>query len=367
MNVAIAHDWLTGMRGGERVLETLLEVWPGATVYTLFHERGKVSPAIEAHPIVVSWLDRLPGIYRHYRNLLPLFPAAIETLDVGRRDLVISSSHAVAKGIRAQGAMHISYCHTPMRYIWDAEAEYAPNMARRIGLSLFRKRLREWDRSSAAGVDHFIANSKFVADRIQSYYGRNATIIHPPVDTEFFRPPRDPSDFFLSAGALVGYKRVDLVVDAFNQSGRRLVVAGTGPEERSLRKKAGPRIEFRGNVSTDDLRTLYRQARALVFAAREDFGIVPVEARCCGCPVIAFAGGGAVESLEDGHNGIIFSDRSVDGLNTAIERFEGIQWSATRIQENTAEFGRERFKAETRTFVEAQLDEVDGVIGKSNP
>ncbi len=189
MKVAIAHDWLTGMRGGERVLESLLEVWPDATVYTLFHDRGKVSRTIEDRLIVVSPLDRVPGIYRHYRNLLPLFPAAIGALEVGRCDLVISSSHAVAKGIRAPGATHISYCHTPMRYIWDAESDYAPTRLQRVGLSLFRKRLREWDRRSAARVDHFIANSKFIADRIQSYYGRSSTIIHPPVDTDFFCPP----------------------------------------------------------------------------------------------------------------------------------------------------------------------------------
>ncbi len=367
MKVAIAHDWLTGMRGGERVLESLLEVWPDATVYTLFHDRGKVSRTIEDSLIVVSPLDRVPGIYRHYRNLLPLFPAAIGALEVGRCDLVISSSHAVAKGIRAPGATHISYCHTPMRYIWDAESDYAPTRLQRVGLSLFRKRLREWDRRSAARVDHFIANSKFIADRIQSYYGRSSTIIHPPVDTDFFCPPREPADFFLSVGALVGYKRVDLAVDAFNRSGRRLVVAGDGPDEPRLRRKAGPNIEFRGHVGADQLRTLYRRAKALVFTAREDFGIVPVEARSCGCPVIAFAGGGAVESLEDGRNSVVFSDRSVDGLNKAIERFEGIQWSESAIRRNTTEFGRERFKREIRAFVAANLGQEKSAQGKPVP
>ena len=294
MKVAIVHDWLNGMRGGEKVLEALLELWPDASIFTLFHERGKVSETIESRRIVTSPLNRIPGIYKHYRNLLPLFPSAVRSLQLGTPELVISSSHSVAKSVQTGNATHICYCHTPMRYVWDTSGDYARGIGGRIGLGLFGHWLRQWDRSTAADVDHFIANSRFVANRIRSYYGREATLIYPPVDTTFFSPPRKPETFYLCAGALVPYKRIDLAIDAFNSSGQPLTVVGEGPERKRLTKHAGPNIEFKGWVSDLELRNLYRRARALIFPGREDFGIVPVEARSCGCPVIAFRGGGGV-------------------------------------------------------------------------
>ena len=359
MKVAITHDWLNGMRGGEKVLEVLLEIWPEATIYTLFHERGRVSPAIESHPIVVSWLDRIPGIYRHYRNLLPLFPAAIASLDVGNADLVISSSHAVAKGVRSGDSLHICYCHTPMRYIWDSGDDYSPGPIQRAALGLFRSRLRAWDRETAAGVDQFIANSRFVGKRIQSCYGRTSTRISPPVDTQFYSGSRttDAGRFFLSVGALVPYKKVDLAITSFNQSGKPLVVVGDGPERARLTRLAGPNIQIRGWVGNSELRQLYLRARALVFPCREDFGIAPVEARSCGCPVIAYAAGGASESIEDGKNGLLFGHQSVSALTEAIERFDTVRWSEQAIRSGTSTFSRERFRSEIEDYVASRWDE----------
>ncbi len=354
MKVAIAHDWLTGMRGGEKVLEALLEIWPDATLYTLFHQAGRVSARIESHPIVTSRLNRIPGIYRHYRNMLPLFPSAIESLDVGAVDLVVSSSHAVAKGIPSGHALHVCYCHTPMRYIWDAGEDYSPSLARRMGLAVFRPRLRAWDRATSGLVDYFIANSRFVADRIQSYYDREAALIYPPVDTDFYRGSRNPTigSFFLSVGALVAYKRFDLAVEAFNRLGRPLIIVGDGPDRIRLSRIASSNIEFRGWIPAEQLRELYLGALGTVFPGKEDFGIAPVEARACGCPVIAYGEGGTAETLEDGRDGVLFHTQSVSNLMEAVERFDKIQWSAETIRHNTTGFSRERFKSEIESFIQ---------------
>ena len=357
MRVAVIHDWLNGMRGGERVLEALLELYPSSTIYTLFHERGKVSPHIESHRIVTSWLDRIPGIYKHYRNLLPVFPAAVNSLDVSAFDLVISSSHAVAKGVRSGHAVHICYCHTPMRYLWDAGEDYSFNSVRQSVLAVVRHRLRRWDQKTAAGVDHFIANSSFVRDRIRKYYGRDADIVHPPVDTSFFKPSTNPrEDFYLAAGALVPYKRLDLAIEAFNRLGTRLVIAGTGPELNRLRKMARSNISFLGWVTDETLRRLYQSARALVFTAREDFGIVPVEARACGCPVIAFGAGGCLETVRAGLSGIFFAEQNPDSLASAIRTFETVPWPQDRVRNEVEIFSRESFKTRIRKI----LDERQG-------
>ena len=354
MKVAIIHDWLNGMRGGEKVLEAILELYPHATIYTLFHEPGKVSPFIESHRIVTSWLHRIPGVYRHYRNLLPLFPAAIESWDLREFDLVISSSHAVAKGVRAQGALHICYCHTPMRYVWDAEDDYAQGALRHAAFRAVRPRLQRWDCEASARVDHFVANSRFVKERIREYYGRTAEVIHPPIDTHFFTPPasNQREDFYLAAGALVSYKRFDVVVQAFNANHRRLILAGDGPELQRLRRMATGNIDVRGWVASEELRCLYRTARGLVFAAREDFGMVAVEAQACGCPVIAYGAGGSLDTVQDGVNGILFAEQHQDDLIRAINRFELQAWPLEQVRFQTETFSRESFKTRIRKFVE---------------
>ena len=358
MRVAIVHDWLNGMRGGEKVLEAVLELFPDATIYTLFHERGKVSQFIESHRIVTSWLDRIPGVYRHYRNLLPWFPSAVESLDLSAFDLVISSSHAVAKGVRVPRATHICYCHTPMRYVWDAEDDYAFEAIRRLVMRSIRPRMQRWDCEAANRVDHFIANSRFVRERIRVYYGRGAEVIYPPVDTDFFNvstaAPRE--DFYLAAGALVPYKRFDLIVRAFNQLHRRLVVAGSGPELKRLRKMASSHINVRGWVTDDELRHLYRRAKGLVVAGREDFGMAAVEAQACGCPVIAFTAGGSPEIVQDGINGILFAEQNVDDIAPAVRRFESMTWPAEQVRRQVETFSREAFQTKIRQFIAGRIE-----------
>jgi len=354
MRVAMVHDWLNGMRGGEKVLEALLELFPAATVYTLFHEKGKVSPSIESHRVVTSWMDRIPGVYRHYRNLLPLFPYAIESFDLSDYDLVISSSHAVAKGVRTRPGTHICYSHTPLRYVWDAEDDYSFNAIKQLAMTVVRPRLQRWDCEAATRVDHFIANSRFVRERIHSYYGRDAEVIHPPADTTFFTPPGPESargDFYLAAGALAPYKRFDLIIEAFKKLDRRLVIAGHGVELERLRKMASRGIEILGWVSDDALRELYRTAKGMIVAAREDFGIVTVEAQACGCPVIAFGAGGSPEIVQDGINGILFTEQHADDIARAVRRFESMAWPEEQVRGQVEKFSREAFQTKIRKFI----------------
>jgi glycosyltransferase involved in cell wall biosynthesis len=358
MKIAVAHDWLNGMRGGEKVLEAILQVCPDATIYTLFHERGKVSGFIESHRIVTSRLNRIPGIYRAYRNFLPLFPAAVESLHLSGFDLVISSSHAVAKCVRAGSETHICYCHTPMRYIWDAEEDYAFNPVRRVAMSAIRTRLQQWDQETAGGVDHFIANSRFVQHRIRNYYERESDVIYPPIDTQFFTPSLSTSreDFYLAVGALVPYKRLDLIVEAFNKLKQRLVVAGSGPQLKTLRKIAGPGVELRGWVTDEELRRLYRSAKALVMAAPEEFVIIALEAHVCGCPVIAYGAVGAVETVQDGINGILFAEQRVDEIVDAVRRFEKMTWPVEQVQRRVEMFSRENFQHRIRKFIAERIE-----------
>jgi glycosyltransferase involved in cell wall biosynthesis len=363
MRVAIIHDWLNGMRGGEKVLEGFLELFPESTIYTLLHERGKVSPRIEAHPIVTSWLNRIPGVYRHYRNLLPLFPAAIESFDLSSYDLVVSSSHSVAKGVRAPNAMHVCYCHTPMRYVWDAEDDYQFDPVRGFALRCVRERLQRWDCEAAGRVQHFIANSHFVRERIRSYYGTDAEVIHPPVETDYFQPGHADrkGEFCLAAGALVAYKRFDLIVEAFNRMGRRLIVAGGGAELDRLRRMAAANVEIRGWVTDTELRALYRSAKGLVVAAREDFGIMSVEAQACGCPVIAYGAGGSPEIVQDGINGILFAEQHADDIVRAVQRAERLRWPAEQVRCNVEAFSRETFQRKIRKFITDRLERHSGV------
>lgn len=362
MRVAIVHDWLNGMRGGEKVLEALLELFPEAPVYTLFHDPGKVSKAIESHRIIPSWLNRLPGSRRHYRNFLPLFPSAVKSWNFSEFDLVISSSHAAAKGIRAGNALHICYCHTPMRYVWDAEDDYSFGGLQRIALRTMRRRLQRWDCEAANRVDHFIANSRFVRERIREYYGRDAEVIPPPIDTHFYAPSTDDrrEDFYLAAGALAPYKRFDIVVQAFNTLDRRLVIAGAGPELKKLRAMAKSNIDVRGWVTDEGLRRLYRSAKALVFAAREDFGMVAIEAQACGCPVVAFGAGGSSETVQDGVNGILFADQHPNDLIEAIRRFETMTWPEDRVRHRVEMFSRETFQSKIRKFVADRSEKKQG-------
>lgn len=335
------------------MLEALLELFPEAPIFTLFHERGKVSAAIESHPIVTSWLNSIPGIFRFYRNLLPLFPSAVEAWSFSGYDLVFSSSHAVAKGIRPGTAVHVCYCHTPMRYIWDAEDDYQMSALKKLVFGAVRSRLQRWDCEASKRVHHFIANSDFVRERIRRYYGRESDVVPPPIDTDFFNSskgqPRE--DFYLSTGALVPYKRFDVVVRAFNSLGKRLVVAGDGPELKRLRGIAASNVNVRGWVSNEELRRLYRTARALVYTAREDFGIVAVEAQSCGCPVIAYGAGGLTEVVREGVNGLFFAEQHEQDVIDAVKRFERMEWTSEQVSQGVERFSREAFQTNIRQIL----------------
>ena len=376
MKVALVHDWLTGMRGGEKCLEVFCELYPFADLYTLLHVRGTVSQVIEQRRIFTSFLQKIPGIRRNYRNYLPLFPMAIEQFDLRGYDLVLSSSHCVAKGVKRQNVpLHICYCYSPMRYIWDMYSSYfgkeRRNFPARMAISIVRNYLRKWDVRTSARVDRFVAISHNVATRIQRHYGRGADVIHPPVDADFFTPDtRVRRKYYLIVSALVPYKRLDLAIEAFNTLGYPLKIVGAGPEEKRLKKLANANIELLGWKSNDELLDLYRGSRALVFPGEEDFGIVPLEAMACGRPVIAFGKGGALETVlpfrkqrsgeQDGIlTGIFFYDQSVEALRKAVLDFEENThcFHEEGIRRHAQRFHRSLFKKKISNCISEKYEE----------
>ncbi len=357
MKVAIVHDWLTGMRGGEKVLEVLCDLFPAAPIFTLMHNRGSVSAKIESHSIKTSFLQHAPLVKTHYRNYLPFYPKAIERFDLQSYDLVISSSHCVAKGvIPSPSAYHVCYCHTPMRYIWshyeDYFGDHRVGLIKRMALPQIREYLCSWDVSTNQRVDQFVANSKNVAERIRKFYGRESKVIYPPVDVEFFSPSSsDRGPFFLIVSALVPYKRLEVAIQAFNRSGRTLVIVGNGPEYKRLKREAQSNIQFLGRVEAHELRELYRRAAALLQPGEEDFGINVVEALACHCPVIAFNRGGASETLQNGETGIFFNDLNVDALRSAVDKIESIGFNKSLMRETALRFSAARFKDEFQRLI----------------
>lgn len=363
MKVALVHDWLTGMRGGEKVLEQLCDLYPDAPIYTLFHIKGSVSPKIESHPIVHSFLQHAPFLASGYRNYLPLFPAAIEAFNLQEFDLVISSSHCVAKGvISSSTACHICYCHTPMRYIWSHYWDYFGNgrvgFVKRKTLPVVTTYLRMWDISSSHRVDQFAANSLLVESRIRKYYAREARVIYPPADIDFYVPCDKPrEDYYLVVSALVAYKRIDLAIEAFRGSNQTLVVVGTGPEEKELKRKAAghSNIRFKGRLPDEELRSLYQGARALIQPGIEDFGINVVEAMACGCPVIAFGSGGSKETVREGVSGFFFNDLTAQSLRETVDKARGFQFNTADIRETTREYSPARFRREFEKLIQDTL------------
>jgi glycosyltransferase involved in cell wall biosynthesis len=353
--VAIVHDWLTVPGGSEQVLLELLEMFPEAELFTSVYDPAPWPAAVTDRPVHGSFLSALPGAARNYQKLLPLMNEAFRRFDLGGFDLVLSSSHACAKNVRAPaGALHVCYCHTPMRYAWDESfLRGEVGSATRLLLRPLLAWLRRQDVAGAAGVDAFVANSRHVADRIARYWRRDSRVVHPPVDVErLLEMPREHDDYYLVFGRVVPYKRVDLALAACRQLGRRLVVAGDGRALRSLRDLAGPGIELRGRVGDAERDRLLAGARALLFPGEEDFGIVPVEAQAAGVPVIAYGVGGARETVLDGRTGVLFAEQSPEGLAGAIERFEGLVLEEPAIREQARRFGRPRFRAEMSAAIE---------------
>ncbi len=350
--VALIHDWLLHYRGGEKVLEALCELYPDADIYTLFYRKGRVCPTIERHRIIASFLNRIPGAHRFYRFLLPLFPLAVERWDLKEYDIVISSSHCVAKGVIAPPhAFHLSYVYTPMRYAWDQYSNYFAKKAWEPFAFLILHYLRMWDSTTAARVDHFIADSHSVARRIGLYYRREAEVIPAFVDLHAFKPTGaiPTNDYYLVASALVPYKRVEMAIEACQILHRRLLIVGEGPEMARLKTKAGPNVTFLGRVPFEQLRSAYENCKALLFPGEEDFGIVPLEAMAMGRPVIAYGRGGALDTVVDGETGILFSSATAKGLVAAMVEFEaGPPFSSSACIARARDFSREKFKQRFR-------------------
>ncbi len=359
MRVALIHDWLTGMRGGERVLAVLCELFPEADLFTLFHVPGSVSPAIERHRITTSFVQQLPMAERYYRRYLPLFPAAIERFQLDGYDLVVSSSHCVAKSvITPRSARHLCYCHSPMRYAWDQfDAYFGPARAGRLASRwVYRPilgRLARWDASTADRPNRFVSNSQHVAGRIGRYYNRQSTTVYPPVDTVFYHPASAPrASHFLVVSALVPYKRIELAIDACGRAGAALRIVGDGPDRRRLEAAAKGRVAFLGRLTDEEIRAEYRSAQAVLLPGEEDFGIVPVEAQACGTPVVALGRGGALETVVDGETGVLFAEPAAAALAAALDRVAAMPIDRDRVRRHAEQFSRDRHVAAMRAVID---------------
>jgi len=361
-STALVHDWLTGFRGGEQVLLSLARMFPEAPIYTLLHIKGSLPEELESRKIRTTFVGKLPFARRLYRHYLPLFPLAVRQLDVRAFDLVISSSHCVAKGVVPRtGARHVCYCHTPMRYVWDRFDDYfGPARMGRAGsaaLGMMARGLRAWDTATAGNVHRYIANSETVAGRIQRFYGREATVVEPPVDTDFFTPgdhdAPDP-DYDLVVSALVPYKRIDLAVEAAALTGRRLLVVGSGAEESGLRSRAGKNVEFLGPLNRDRLLGLYRGCRALVLPGVEDFGIVVAEALACGRPAVVNAQGGGAEIVGRGEFGETFTEFTGAAVAEALDRVRPGRFSRLDLRRRAETYSRARFEERFRAVIDEE-------------
>jgi glycosyltransferase involved in cell wall biosynthesis len=374
MRVALVHDWLTGMRGGEKCLEVFCELFPDADLYTLVYLPDRVSPIIRSMKIHASWFNQLPGVESYYRYGLPLFPRVIEGFALKNYDLILSSSHCVAKGILPHRALHIAYIHAPMRYVWDQHEAYfgaGSTSIERLGMALCRGYLQSWDVRSAQRVDHFVANSNNVAAKIRRFYKREATTIYPPVDIDRFSVVNGPGNFYLVVSALVPYKRVEHAVTACNELRVPLKIVGEGPLRQKLERRAGPHVEFLGWVDDALLPRLYASCRALLFPGEEDFGIVAIEAQASGRPVIAFGRGGLLETVNGLHaaswnringsadcsTGVFFQEPTVASLMNAIQHFErnAQAFDPTAIRAHAAKFSRAHFKDRVAEFVAEKI------------
>jgi len=361
LKVAIVHDWLTGMRGGEMCLEILCDMFPDAPVFTLVHNKGSVSQKIESHPIHTSFLQNFPFVKTAYRNYLPLFPVAIEQMNLKSFDVIISTSHAVAKGIIPHSkALHISYIHTPMRYVWDLYDEYFGDdkigFLKRLIVPPIASYLRNWDVSSTNRVDEFIANSYNVKQRIWRHYRREAEVIYPPVDTSKFGLGEKSDNFFLIVSAFVPYKRVDLAIEVANKRKENLVIIGNGPDEKKLKSIAGPTVQFKKALAHEELRYYYQNCKALLFPGEEDFGIVPLEAQSAGKPVIAFGKGGILETVINGKTGIYFHEQTIDSMSLVIDEFNKTQFDSKEIRNHALEFDASIYEKKMKQFILQKME-----------
>ena len=370
--IALAHHWFFSMSGGERVCEAIFKILDNPDVFCIAGDRAVLPPSMQNCSFTTSFIQNIPGFRRWYRHWIALMPLAVELLDVRDYDLVVSCDAAAIKGIMASPeACHICYCHSPMRYAWHMFHEYRSGwgLLPRALFSLIMHYMRLWDQSAANRVDYFIANSRTVQRRIRRFYGREATVIHPPCEVDRFELCKSPDDYYLFVGRLVGYKRADLAVDVFSRNHKRLLVVGTGPDEKSLKSKAAKNVEFLGWVGDEELAKLYSRCKAVVFPGEEDFGIVPVEAQAAGRPVIAYGRGGATETVLPAVTGILFDRQNAESLDEAVGAFEQAQGSfdPSVIRKHAEQFGPDRFRAEFERFLGLCLEnfETGGRFGVS--
>lgn len=363
MKVAIIHYWLVNNRGGEKVLEAICEIFPDADIFThVYHKEAFTNSNIASHNVTETFIAKLPFAKKAYQSYLPLMPLALEGLDLSDYDLIISSESGPAKGIiPPPGIPHVCYCHSPMRYAWDMYHDYKKNAGRikRLVMPLLLHYLRRWDQLNSTQVTHFISNSSFVAKRIKSYYGREAIVIHPPVSCDEFRISNSVGDYYLFLGQLVDYKKADLAVEAFNQSGKKLIVVGEGEQCNFLKKIAKPNIEIRGRLPFNEMKILAAQCKALIFPGIEDFGIVPLEVMSAGRPVIAFNKGGATETVIDGFTGVLFNQQSPECLNDAVSQYEDSidRFDSEKIRRHAQSFNKSNFKANFTRYIKNTLNE----------
>ena len=357
MKLALVHDWLTGMRGGEKALEVVCERFPDAELFTLVHVKGAVTPVIERRPIHTSFIQRLPAVRRYYRHYLPLFPTAVEQFRFDRFDLVLSISHCCVKSVVTPPRVkHLCYCLTPMRYAWDQfDAYFGPARLGRAGSALMRPvmaRMARWDRDTADRVDRYVAISHYVAGRIDRYYNRRASVIYPPVDTRFFHPDDSASEgFALIVSALVPYKRIEIAMEACAAAGVPLRIVGDGPERPALERLASSNTTFLGRLPDTDVRDLYRRASVVLLPGEEDFGIVPLEAQACGRPVVALGRGGACETVIPDVTGALVAEPIPGAFADAISHVVSRRFDRGAIRAHAETFGRERFGDEMESLI----------------
>ena len=367
MKKALIHDWFSTYAGAEKCVESFTNIWDDFEIYSLIDflkgaDRDKILKGKHAH---TSFIQKLPFAKDKYRNYLPLFPLAIEQFDLSGYDVVLSSSHAVAKGVLTHSnQLHIAYVHTPIRYAWDLYHQYLRESGLDRGLKgmlakYFLHKIRLWDASTANRVDHYVANSRYIARRIQKTYGKPSDVIYPPVDVDKFTLREAKEDFYLTASRMVPYKKIDLIVEAFSQTDKKLLVIGDGPDMAKIKSKAGKNIELLGFADDETMADLMGRAKAFVFAAEEDFGITPVEAQACGTPVICFGRGGARETVLDGKSGLYFMEQNTKELLAAVAKFEQNydKFEPVKIRENSLKFSRARFEAEIKSYVEKKYEE----------
>ncbi len=360
LRVALVHDWLNQLGGAENVLEVLVRMFPGAPVFTSMYAAEKMPPEYRRWDIRTTFMQRLPGVTTHHQAYLPVYPLAFSRMDLRGYDLILSNKSGFCHGVSVPpGATHICYCLAPTRFLWQYEA-YRQREALSPAMDLVLRPavalLKRWDYAAAQRVHHFIAISTEVQERIRRFYGRESTIIYPPADISRFRPSGEPpGDYFLAGGRLIPYKRTDLAVRACSELGLRLLVFGDGRDRPALEQMAGPTVTFLGRVSWDELARLYAGAKAFIFPGLEDFGIAPVEAQAAGRPVIAFRGGGALDTVLPGRTGEFFAEQTVESLKAVLARFDPAAYDPAACRANAERFRTERFETELRAFIEKQL------------